>query len=191
MYKWGGRPFDTENDTVADLWEFQADGRGGGTWGIKRLGSQDVFKGFMAVTNAASVSTPDAAFIFGGHDWKTLPGSNLRGWYKFNFTTAEWSRDTEAGYSETYGAIFAPTATYVDGFGSAGLIFILGGIASRDTPDGQYMTWENVWFYDIGTGQWHNQETSGYGDDNSRPDRRRHHCAVGVRGSGEGSTFEM
>jgi hypothetical protein len=161
------------------------DGRGGGEWSRDDSGNQDVFDGLIPTGSAACASTPDAAFLFGGFEWNNS-GRGVRGFYRYDFETREWSQETDVGYSTDQGTLWGATATYVSGFGSAGLIFILGGIRGRDTADEEYMPFDTVHFYDIGAGKWYNQKT--FGD--SKPNRRQHHCAIDVSDAG-GDRSEM
>lgn len=188
FYVWGGYAWaaDRQSSNDKDLWRFDVDGRGGGGWSRDDSGNQDVFDGLIPTGSAACVSAPDAAFLFGGFEWNNS-GRGVKGFYKYDFGTREWSQETDVGYSTDQGTLWGATATYVSGFGSAGLIFILGGIRGRDTADEEYMPFDKVHFYDIGAGKWHSQKT--YGE--PKPSRRQHHCAIGVRDTGGDGRSEM
>lgn len=186
LYSWGGFRFRPEEPAGTDLWRFQVDERGNGRWERETSANEDVFGNLLATGSAACVTTPDDAYLFGGNEWNNSK-QGVKGFYKYNFETTEWSQQTEVGYATDHGFLWGGTATYVSGFGSKGLIFILGGITGRYTADRTHMPFNTVHFYDIGTGRWHSQETSG----DQKPNSRRHHCAVGAGGFGDSNTYEM
>lgn len=148
-----------------------------------------MFRGMQRIHSAASVSSANAGFMFGGklvdEDGRRL-WKNAKGFLVFNFTTADWTERKEANdtpYSQD-GSVWGAEAVYVEQFGSEGVIFILGGVTRHDDESRGSIGWQTLWFYDIGSQTWHSQRTKG----EDRPLERSHHCAVGVAGN---DTYEM
>lgn len=186
FYIWGGSDsFATSQTDTESYWKFSADGEGGGAWNRESPANAQVFRSLDARDAAAVANTPDAGFIFGG---KHIAGSfdNVEGFVVYNYTTKEWSAELEAPYSGD-GTVWGGSATYVEKYGSAGVIFILGGIAGHDRPHFSFLELETIHFYDVGTQTWYKQRTTG----DERPSRRTQLCAVGVGGSGTNDTYEM
>jgi hypothetical protein len=186
FYIWGGSEWFAPSQTdTQSYWKFSADGKGEGTWNRESPASAQVFRTLDARDAAAVVSTPDAGFIFGG---KQIAGSfeNEEGFVVYNYTNKEWSSDLDAPYSGD-GTVWGGSATYIEKYGTAGVIFILGGISGHDRPHFSFLEFETIYFYDVGTQTWHKQKTTG----DERPSRRAQHCAVGVGGSGANDTYEV
>lgn len=194
FYRFGGfKPFDETADG-STLWRFLTDGEGGGAWARESPNNATAFLNLDRSEAAAHTSTPDAGFIFGGKvvdlDSQSQP-ENVKGFISFNFTTKEWREwkgegdDADLPYSPD-SSLFAASATYVEKYGEAGLIFLLGGMSRHTEPEAEYIDLRKIYFYDIAAKEWHSQITSG-----EAPPRRDNHCAVGAGGGNANDTFEM
>jgi hypothetical protein len=107
----------------------------------------------------------------------------LVGYAVFNFTTREWTRESNGPYSSD-GTLYGATATFAPIFGSNGLIFVLGGQSGFRDYDQEYVTFQRVHFLDPATREWQFQVTTG-----EAPSGRFYHCSVGVASTS--GTFEM
>lgn len=182
LYVWGGFQHMGFPDTSQQyMWKFEADGQGGGQWDRESPENGDFFRDLVPSRAAASASTPQAGYLFGGIAWNdsTVP---IEGFYRYDFGSREWSWERDAGYPTR--SIWASTATYVPGYGTGGVIVLLGGKTGVATDDEAYSSFDRAYIYDVEEGQWYTQQTTG----DEKPSRRRHHCAVGVGGD---DSFEM
>lgn len=181
LYVWGGFKHRGGPDTGQQyMWKFEAGGQGGGHWGRESPENGDFFRGLAPSKAAASVSTPKAGYLFGGLVWnETVP---VEGFYKYDFDLREWSWQRDVEYPT--GNIWAATAIYVPTYGAGGVIVLLGGKTGVGTDDESYLSFDKAYIYDVEEEQWYTQPTTGA----DKPSRRRHHCGVGVGGTG---SFEM
>lgn len=182
FYIWGGYPAggsDAQEPRV--LWEFTVDGNGGGAWSEATPENPGLFQQLGRTSGAAYASTPEAGFIFGGQKSGPTTQDTTVGHIAMDFRSKRWSRDSRGSYNEDR-KIFGGTATYVPNFGPAGVVVVLGGLASDG--GGDYVNFEQVHFMDPSTEQWYDQKTSG-----RVPEDRATHCAVGV--AGHNGTYEM
>lgn len=190
FYLWGGYlPF-VETADFSLFWRFTVDGKGGGQWDSEAPDNQQVFASIDRAENTAYKSTSDGGFVFGGkildEDGKvTSSQESVKGFKTFNFTTKEWAEESGGAYSQD-GSIWGGSATFVDKFGTKGVIVMLGGLSRPDQPGSGYIDWGTIHVYDVAAKQWHSQKASG-----DVPSRRSHHCAVGVADTGENNSYEM
>lgn len=188
FYVWGGYvPFDESADS-SNLWKFNADGDGGGSWVREAPGNADFFVDLERTENGATTSSPGAGFVFGGKilDSKSkATGQNEKGTVTFDFGSKNWSQNSEGPFSPDQ-TLWGATASFVEGFADEGLIFLLGGMNRRDEPAAGYLDFETVHFFDIAKRDWYEQKTTG-----DVPGVRFHHCAVAMTDSSSNDTTEM
>ena len=185
FYVWGGASSYESRIPEVDLWKFQADDEGGGTWESELPENSGEFTELSRSSGAAVANVPGASFIFGGSASAVTDPVNrgpTPGYLEFNFTTRIWTNHTD---QEEKTAVRGGSAVYVPTFGPNGLIFLLGG---RDQLDGSnggtFVSMQDVTFMDPVTKKWYHETTSG-----SPPSSRQWHCAVGVQSPNK--TFEM
>lgn len=185
FYIWGGYPSRSEPADSPTYWRFTTDGNGGGRWDRQNSETPEIFSSLEATQYAASVSTPGAAFVFGG---KFFVGrsDNAAGFLQYNFSSKAWTQSEEVSYSRSDGSLASSSSTFVGQFGLQGIIVILGGIIRQGDPDSAYLDFRTVHFYDIDTQTWHQQVTTG-----DIPYGRHSHCAVGTGSLGNNDTYEM
>ena len=169
------------------LWQFTADGEGGGKWDVFNANSDSIFFNLTRPTDGLGGVVDDTGFIVGGY---TNSHSSIATDYQmdnieipniasFNITSGEWNNDTAPAYLErqngTYGIIH-PVPT----FGPAGLLAITG----TTFTDGRVDRLSNITLYEPSGKTWYTQRASG-----DIPNGRDHPCTVGVRG--DNGTYEM
>lgn len=188
FYVWGGyTPWDESVDT-SFLWRFIVDGGGGGEWVREAPGNPDFFVALARSNSGAYTQTPDTGYVFGGSELGSNAretGANVKGVVTFDFDSKDWAQDTNGPFSPD-GSLWGATATYVNKFTEKGLIVILGGVTRRAETASGYLAFNTVQLYDVTSGTWYEQETTG-----DAPSRRSHHCAVGVGDSESQDTYEM
>ncbi|KAK7210051.1 hypothetical protein V2G26_017229 [Clonostachys chloroleuca] len=185
FYIWGGRIFRTPWGVPppVKVWKFVADDKGGGAWSTED--DNHSFDDLVRSEDGAYVSTEDAGFWIGGSafpETHTDANSDIPGVVSYNFTTKEWKNHTEAPFSDD-GTVNAATATYIPSFGPNGLIMLLGGLEHTIPKATNHLSFETVHFFDPVTMKWYKQPTTG-----TKPQKRNHHCSVGVQGNG---TYEI
>lgn len=181
FYIWGGKTSYSDSVPDARLWKFTPGSDGDGSWSSSVPGGD--FLGLQRSEAGVFVSTPDAAFHFGGEatdrTTKEQPRGPVPGYVQFNFTTGAWANHSTGPWSAS-GQLTGAAAVYVPTFGPNGVVVLLGG----SDPAGGYLSMQNLTFLDPVTGDWHWQETQ-----DSGPPPRIFHCAVGVESPNK--TFEM
>lgn len=187
FYVWGGDAPFAESTDASDLWRFAVDGEGGGSWNREAVADAELFLSIDRTERGAYTNTPDGGYVFGGEvidsDAKRT-GENKKGYVSFDFDTKEWEYETTVPYSQD-GSLWGATATYVPGFGSRELIFLLGGMERRREQASAYLDFGRVHFFDPASQTWYEQSTTG-----KVPPRRHDHCAIGV-GDKKNETYEM
>lgn len=188
FYIWGGHTPYSAPVPNRELWRFNADGEGGGSWGPETPSNPSFFRALQRSEGGAFVSTPDAGFHFGGlssSSTSIAAAGHVPGYVVFNYTTQSFSNETNAPWS-AYGTLRGATAEYIPTFGPNGLIMLIGGSthALGNPEQLGMMDFQNLTFFDPVTKDWYYQSTSG-----TAPTRRVRHCSVGV-GSPNG-TYEM
>jgi len=188
FYVWGGATSYESRMPQADLWKFEADGEGGGTWKSELPENSGTFTELARSSGNSVANIPGAAFIFGGSASAVTDPSRrgpTPGFLEVNFTSSIWTNYTDSPEEDRASAVRGGAAVYVPTFGTNGLIVLLGG---RDQlapgQGGSFVSMQNVTFMDPVTRTWYKQPTSGVG-----PTDRMWHCAVGVESKNK--TFEM
>ncbi|KAI1326127.1 hypothetical protein F5Y16DRAFT_375842 [Xylariaceae sp. FL0255] len=194
-YTWGGFVVESgESPPVHELWNFQTDGTGGGTW--SQVSQQDyiAFEKLLNPIGASYTQSGMIGYAFGGSvvtDSDSsiqdvgLPGMALPGLVSYDFQTGQWTNSSTSYYGG-YGTNIDGRAQYIP-FGPNGLLMFLGGAetpidATNDTI--VQVDWNTVTLVDPVTGQSYTQTTSG-----TKPPTIESHCTVGV--PGQNGTYEI
>ncbi|KAG7143361.1 Kelch repeat-containing protein like [Verticillium longisporum] len=189
FYIWGGHvPYDAAPVPTNQLWRFSSDGDGGGTWNPETPGNPSTYTSLTRSQGGAYVSTPDAAFWFGGLETPGTSGGPrgyVPGYLSFNFTTKSWANETNSPWS-SYGTLYGGDAHYVPTFGPNGIVILIGGSTWDMTGSGSmgYLDMQNLTFFDPVTREWHSQTTSG-----EAPLRREWFCVAGAESTN--GTYEI
>ncbi|PNH75883.1 hypothetical protein VD0001_g1664 [Verticillium dahliae] len=189
FYIWGGHvPYDAAPVPTNQLWRFSSDGDGGGTWNPETPGNPSTYTSLRRSQGGAYVSTPDAAFWFGGLETPGTSGGPrgyVPGYLSFNFSTKSWTNETNSPWS-SYGTLYGGDAHYVPTFGPNGIVILIGGAAWDMTGSGSmgYLDMQNLTFFDPVTREWHSQTTSG-----EAPLRREWFCVAGAESTN--GTYEI
>lgn len=181
IYAHGGyfvRPSDIQTD---NLWGFRVDDEGGGSWERAAVDNLDDFANSTLSEGTAFASATDGGFIFGGAMGRT----NFKGYKTFNFTTMVWEEKWDAPYSPD-GSLYGGAAVFVEKYGTAGLVMVMGGTWRRFEDPSGYSSPSTVHFYDVAEQKWHSQQTSG-----DIPPGWEQGCVVGVDDTSENNSFEM
>lgn len=166
---------------TTNLWGFKVDEEGGGSWGRTVVENPSDFANSTLTEGSAFASATDGGFIFSGAMGRT----NFKGYKTFNFTTKVWEEKWDATYSPD-GSLYGGSAVFVEKFGTAGLVFVLGGAIRRFEDPSGYAPPGTVHFYDVAEQKWHSQKTSG-----QTPPGWEQGCVVGAEDTGGGDSFEM
>ncbi|KAI1747543.1 hypothetical protein F4782DRAFT_419517 [Xylaria castorea] len=192
LYTWGGFTSDGSSPSH-NLWRFQADGSGGGSWAEVTQRDYATFSKMRGTSGSAFTQTKDAGFAFGGAVTKSsdntvakgIPGYATPGLVSYNFQTGEWENSTTSSYGG-YGTSLNARAEYIP-FGPNGQLLFLGGAETPVDATNETIvesSWNRISFVDPVTKQWHTQTTSG-----TKPPTIESHCSVGV--PGPNGTYEI
>ena len=107
---------------------------------------------------------------------------NVPGMIVYNTSSQSWYNVSAKAISY-YGTALLGATVYVDSFGPAGLLFLLGGTAPSGSQTESFNL-NNISMYEPITQTWESQEASG-----EAPLAVRHACAVGVKGDND--TYEV
>ena len=185
VYEWGGWSYGDESDLV---WTFAPDGNGGSSWTQNPAPTSAGDVSLIAPFGSSFTYSPGAFYSLGG-TLKTGFGIAVAGLTSFNFTSNTWNNGSSGG-ATTSGFSVQAEAAYVPNFGSNGLLVNLGG----DSPLNDTYQYEkgaaladmsNITIYDIESGTWYHQITSG-----PAPPGRSEFCIVGSAAS-DNSSYEM
>ncbi|KAK1655596.1 hypothetical protein BDP81DRAFT_388510 [Colletotrichum phormii] len=154
-----------------EIWRFEVDGNGGGTWSQVNPMSVVAFGRLVRTLDASFAQSKDVGYYFGGA--ATPP----------NMTSGEIRNTSSTGFGQ-YGTLVRGSAQFVP-FGSGGLLLFLGGAQSRvSMKDWTQMDFNKVTLYHPSTDKWYTQQTTG-----SRPTGRGKFCVVGA--SSTNNTYEI
>lgn len=190
LYIWGGHvPYFTRGPSPPASWKFTTDGRGGGSWSEDTPNNPTEFNELIRSEDGAFVSTPTAAFWIGGMaSWSThdIDVSRLvPGMISFNFTTKSWKNESTTGLFSVNGTLARASAEYIPRFGPNGLVMLFGGAGdSRENVPQDYLSYQNLTFFDPVTRLWYWQTTTG-----NAPTNRTYSCTAGVEG--KNGTYEI
>lgn len=199
LHAWGGEQSTLSNDSLIpvatnDLWRFDVNGQGGGTWQ-----SSSVPSNFVRTSGSQYTSGGDVGYILGGYvSDRTSPDNQLlRAWpmspgmVSYDMTTGAWLNESSCVGDSCYRD--NGFMQFVDGFGSSGVIVALGG-CTQTTPTyfGQCNATapdalSNIYIYDPAQNNWFTQKASNV--PGQLPAPRQDFCGVGV--PGDNGTYEI
>jgi hypothetical protein len=188
MYIWGGEmSYSQKPPNPPKLWKFSAKD---GSWGEEKPASVDTFESIERTEYPAFASAPNSGYIFGGRVMETSEGEDVQPhnpsqFLSFDFETKAWEKHTNAPYSVD-GTLWGGQAIYFPEYGPNGLIFIIGGLRGRASPEPTYLRFDQLHFLDPVTGEWYMQKATA---SDTFPTGRHQHCVVGV--SGGNGTYDM
>lgn len=181
MYSWSGEGFTAASNI--HLWKFTPDGKGNGSWA--EYGAPD--KGIRPGTAGSSTVCAGRGFLLGGY------GSfNTDTWYRdnipqpglllYDLAAGAWDNVTAPlpyARSRLGQAACLP-------FGAEGVVSFFGGakMAPTSVSTLEYISFENITFYDPSAKQWLWQTTTG-----DIPKERMRYCSVGA--AGPNGTYDM
>ncbi|CAH0051150.1 unnamed protein product, partial [Clonostachys solani] len=183
IYLWGGRrdikPLDRQ------LWKLVPDGNGNGTWSSEITTG---IAGLVSTESSAHTVAQGLGFWFGGGINELTErtsnaaaiGTSVSGYVTYNFTAKTWTNHTDV--PDAIKSPWAATATYIPDVGPNGVIVLIGGLSSTNSP--LAIDFGTIYLMDPVTMVWYNQKASGH-----LPARRMDHCAVGVQG--DNNTYEI
>lgn len=192
FYVFGGEDLEgTASQQDPPLWEFTADGSGGGSWA--QASTDSTYDSLNQPTHALGTSGNALGFALGGaEDCATYAvggadcgGSQIPvpGLVMFNMTTGSFSNISAAsghGISTT-GTAYNGGAEFAPNFGAEGVAVFFGGQSSpSSTIDGDSPTVSlgRLAIFDPSTQAWYSQQATG----DNIPSDRNAFCSVGVQG---------
>lgn len=192
-YAAGFRP-----ESSTDLWRFNTDGVGGGSWVLDSVTPASISQSFWTGSTTGNGSQ---WFLGGLHTAYTTPQITDNTWLSadgmisYNMTTQTWLNQTDHTMLDPRGWWWNLQLHYLTGLGNQGLLLAMGGITAPPSSDfthiGDMQTqkpYNNVAIYNTVTDQWVPQATSAENEDD-RPQPRGAPCSVGV--AGDNGTFEV
>lgn len=192
LYSWGGEdPHRDDEVEDNDLWVFEPDGEGGGTWSTQSPKNPDVFDDITRGAQAGYATCDNTGVSLGGifsefsdPDSDNSVNEPLHALLSFDMETKKWSKDSAEAFNYPYETYFGGRAVCGTAGDSDPFLFPIGGYARHGDEELESVKLGNLTFYDTKSEKWHWQSTHGDG-----PPELDHFCAVGVRGPDE--TYEM
>lgn len=172
------------------LWSFKPDNSGGGTW--TNLNSTDPgFKTEVRPYSPLVASGGGVGYMLGGFAVNTstpdprVNSLSISGLVTYNYTTKKLSNNT-VDDSYTGGVNQMGGMMYIPNFGDDGIVLVFGGDqVGKNTPySDSLLSFSTVAVYDITSGNWYDQETSG-----DVPENRKEFCSTGIASTN--NTFEI
>ncbi|KAK1454020.1 kelch repeat protein [Colletotrichum paranaense] len=180
FYVWGGTKAYFDRASPNELWRFEVDGNGGGTWSQVIPASVVAFKSLVRTTDGSFAQSKDVGYYFGGAATTRSDASindkafAIPGLISYNMTSGEIRNTSSTGFGQ-YGTLVRGSAQFVP-FGSGGMLLFLGGSQSRVfLSDWAEMDFNKITLYHPSTDRWYTQQTTG-----SRPTGRGNFCVVGA-----------
>ncbi|KAK6389168.1 hypothetical protein LTR65_006930 [Meristemomyces frigidus] len=180
------------------LWQFTADGSGGGSWSTASA-VDNTHQSLNQPSHALATSGNGVGYALGGMvtcgTYADPAGScgvvftPVPGLVVFNMSTNSWSNISasgDSGYS-TYGTAFLGSAQFAPSFGSQGVVLFVGGQTSdRESAaiTSPKRPFSQIGIFDPSSQTFHTQTTSG-----DTPAYREHFCSVGAQG--DNGTYEI
>ena len=165
-------------------WSFKPDNSGSGTW--TNLNSTEVrpYSPLVASGGGAGYMLGGFAVNASAPDPRTYSWS-ISGLVTYNFTTNTLS-NTTVGDGYTGGVNQMGGMLYVPNFGDDGILLVVGGDqVGKNTPYADaFLSFSTVAVYDIASGNWYDQETSG-----DVPEDRKEYCSAGIASTN--NTYEI
>jgi hypothetical protein len=193
FYIWGGRAWFGIDVPLDQIWKFDTDGHGGGSWSTESAGNPAVFDNLIRPAEGAYANSKDTGFWVGGWagGWTdaSLPGNSgfsVPNIVSFNMTTKLWSNDSASAFTQ-FGTDVGGAVEFIEVFGPNGILLLLGGVAGvgayKQNGAGM-LDFNNLTFYDPVSKEWYWQGTTG-----DVPPPRQSFCTVGLPGPNR--TYEM
>ncbi|KAI2465088.1 hypothetical protein F4781DRAFT_41395 [Annulohypoxylon bovei var. microspora] len=194
LYTWGGMAVGSDPPPSNELWLFNTDGTGGGTWSQVLQGDYRNFAGLSQPVGAAFTQADHVGYALGGQATsrtdgsiqKEDPGYALTGLVSYDFQTGLWANSSTVSEYGGYGTNLNGRAEAVP-FGPNGLLLFFGGAETPvDATNNSVVqvNWNYLTLHDPITGAWYKQGTSG-----ARPPTVERACSVGVQGPN--NTYEI
>jgi hypothetical protein len=177
FYQFGGaKPPGSTND---DLWEFRADGNGGGTWS-QSPDPEPLVHGWQGATCS---SGRNIGYCLGGlhfklgHDDNLVTSSNLV-MYNFSSDNPTWSKEP---FSNSHSKRLMGVSETIPDLGDEGVFLALGGLQVADSSStdinysvrGNAINMNTIQLFDPASKKWMSQKTTG-----SIPPPRVDACSV-------------
>jgi len=195
FYIWGGSAWFGIDVPLDQIWRFDTDGNGGGSWTTESPGNPTVFDNLIRPAGGAFANSKDTGFWMGGYagSWTDpslsgYPGVSVPNIVSFNMTTKLWSNDSALAFTQ-FGTDVGGAVEFIQSFGPNGILLFLGGGAGVvgayqiNDPAGM-LDFNNLTFYDPVFKEWYWQATTG-----NVPPPRQSFCTVGLPGPNH--TYEM
>lgn len=202
MYRWAGQlqnedgALMTQEKSQKHLWEFDADGNGGGKWSIVDPAEPDQFDRLHQGIDGASVACGGTGLYLGGYanqlsdvDFAKY-NVGLPGLLTYDFDTRVWSNNSATAMYPDQSAFRQGTAICATGISENPLVIIVGGGYSKvPTPkdDFELNDITNITIFDPVHKEWYWQKTTSVQEPG--PSSRDSFCAVGAQSKDD--TFEM
>jgi hypothetical protein len=194
FYIWGGRAWFGIDVPLDQIWRFDTDGDGGGSWTTESPENPAVFDNLIRSAEGAYANSKDTGFLVGGWggSWTdaSLFGSSdfsVPNIVSFNMTTKLWSNDSALAFTQ-FGTDVAGAVEFIQSFGPNGILLFLGGVAgvvgAYQQNGAGMLDFNNLTFYDPVSKEWYWQATTG-----NVPPPRQSFCTVGLPGPNR--TYEM
>ena len=180
---WGGYVSPLNNIAAPppnDLWRFDSDGQGGGSWHdvpvpanfVRNTHGQSTFHNGVGYLLGGQISGLTSPYFNGLSEW------NVPGLVSYDISSNTFTNTSSQGLGTQGGRDIDGELVFVPSFGSQGVLVALGGHASNLTG------FDHVSIYDLSAKQWYSQATSGL-----IPGARVEACSVGVQG--DNGTYEI
>ncbi|KAI0172257.1 hypothetical protein GGR52DRAFT_461214 [Hypoxylon sp. FL1284] len=193
FYTWGGSAVGSAAPPSNELWLFNGDGTGGGSWSQVPQGDFRDFSRLRRPVGSSFTQSGHVGYAFSGQVTsktdlsvhKEDPGYALPGLVSYDFHTSQWSNISTAEY-RGYGTNLNGQAQFVP-FGPNGLLLFLGGAETPVDATAESIVpldWNTLWLFDPVARRWYIQGTTG-----NRPPLVERACSVGVKGPG--NTYEI
>ncbi|KAF2141130.1 uncharacterized protein K452DRAFT_288500 [Aplosporella prunicola CBS 121167] len=192
FYSWSGSTPNGYAVSQKSLWKFSGDGEGGGAWARQTVKDDDsVFKQLTRPVGGYSAVADQTGFFVGGVATKSSDDLNVEGEdavpvpgvVSYNFSSGEWANKSSDGWTPYGTGMWGQAAAVPFGYqddGSGGLLVLLGGESGTRTSISNaegYLDFSSVSIYDVATGAWHSQVTTG-----EAPSVRDEFCMAGTQG---------
>jgi hypothetical protein len=167
FYIWGGSAWFGIERPPDQIWKFNTDGLGGGSWSTEIPENPAVFDSLIRPAEGAYANNKDTSFLVGGWagGWTdaSLPYSStfsVPNIVSFNMTTKLWSNDSALAFTK-FGTDVGGVAEFIHSFGPNGILLLLGGGTNQNNNRAGLLDFNNLTFYDPVTKEWYWQATTG------------------------------
>ena len=164
FYIWGGSAWFGVVVPQDQIWRFDTDGDGGGSWSTEIPGNPAVFDSLIRPAEGAYANSKATGFFLGGWagGWTdpSLPYSStfsIPNIVSFNMDTKLWSNDSTLAFTQ-FGTDVGGAAEFIPSFGPNGILLFLGGAANAavfQNNGAGLLGFNNLTFYDPVTKEWY------------------------------------